>query len=167
MLVNVIGPESTGKTTLCNQLVDEYNLRLVLEYARSYCQKLDRKPTYLDVLSIGYYQKSEYDILTNSPENFIFDATLITSNIWLYDKFKKVDLYLHQAFLDQKFDITLLCYPDLIWQEDGLREDGLRLLEIYDIYQKYLDHNGKKYYEIRGFGGERLALAKKIINYYI
>ena len=49
----VTGPESTGKSTLCEQLAKKYNTTWVPEYAREYLLKLGRPYTYDDLLIIA------------------------------------------------------------------------------------------------------------------
>jgi nicotinamide riboside kinase len=165
--INVIGAESTGKTTLCEALKQEYILSLIPEYARIYTENLDHKTEITDIKHIGNQQLTEFDKVKKYRSNCIFDTTVITSIIWLYDKFKTIDLYLHKAFLLQEFNITLLCVPDIPWAYDKLREDQFRQLEIHTLYKDYLELNNKKFYEIVGFGEERTNNAKKIIDLLI
>ena len=49
----IIGPESTGKSTLSQQLAHHYNEPWVREYAREYIDHLDRPYTYADLLAIA------------------------------------------------------------------------------------------------------------------
>ena len=47
----IIGPESTGKSTLCNQLAEHYQTLWVPEYAREYLEKNGTDYTYDDLLT--------------------------------------------------------------------------------------------------------------------
>ena len=49
----VIGPESTGKSTLCEQLADHYNTIWCPEYAREYLSRNGASYTYEDLLEIA------------------------------------------------------------------------------------------------------------------
>lgn len=49
----VIGPESTGKSTLCEKLAAHYNTLWVPEYAREYLEKHGTDYTYEDLLAIA------------------------------------------------------------------------------------------------------------------
>lgn len=49
----VIGPESTGKSTLCSQLAEHYHTIWVPEYAREYLEKNGTNYTYDDLLTIA------------------------------------------------------------------------------------------------------------------
>ncbi|MEO5984128.1 MAG: ATP-binding protein, partial [Ferruginibacter sp.] len=44
----VLGPESTGKSTLCKQLADYYNTIWIPEYAREYLETNGKEYTYSD-----------------------------------------------------------------------------------------------------------------------
>ena len=52
----IIGPESTGKSTLCEQLADHYNTLWCPEYAREYLIIHGTKYTYDDLLTIAQGQ---------------------------------------------------------------------------------------------------------------
>ena len=60
--VGIIGPESTGKSTLSRYLSSRYNGLLVSEYARLYLEERARRAgdayayTYEDVVRIAEYQ---------------------------------------------------------------------------------------------------------------
>src|ERR1700733_2554853 len=49
----VIGPESTGKSTLCSQLAGHYHTSWVPEYAREYLEKNGMDYTYEDLLIVA------------------------------------------------------------------------------------------------------------------
>ena len=46
--VALIGPESTGKTTLCKQLAQHFKTEWVPEYASTYIENLNRMTVNLD-----------------------------------------------------------------------------------------------------------------------
>ena len=60
----VIGPESSGKTTLCEKLANHYNAQWVREFARQYLT--ERKGAYLledlDQIAKGQIQQEELAI---------------------------------------------------------------------------------------------------------
>src|SRR5678815_576241 len=51
-----IGPESTGKSTLCSQLAEHYHTMWVPEYAREYLEKNGMGYSYQDLLTIARRQ---------------------------------------------------------------------------------------------------------------
>lgn len=54
--VGIIGPESTGKSTLAQQLSQRYHGICLPEYAREYVEQLGRPYTYDDVCAIARHQ---------------------------------------------------------------------------------------------------------------
>ena len=49
----IIGPESTGKSTLCKQLAEHYNTIWVAEYAREYLLKNGTNYNFENLLDIA------------------------------------------------------------------------------------------------------------------
>ncbi len=54
--IAVVGPESTGKSVLAEQLASHYNTVWVSEYSRKYLPKLERAYNYNDILIIARAQ---------------------------------------------------------------------------------------------------------------
>jgi polynucleotide 5'-kinase involved in rRNA processing len=54
----IIGPESTGKSTLTQQLAKHFNAIGIDEYARSYLREIDREYAQEDLLTIGKGQRA-------------------------------------------------------------------------------------------------------------
>ena len=61
----IIGPESTGKSTLCKQLADHYQTLWVPEYAREYLLKNGMNYTYDDLLEIAKGQIKSEEAISN------------------------------------------------------------------------------------------------------
>ncbi|MBK7183357.1 MAG: ATP-binding protein [Bacteroidetes bacterium] len=57
--VALIGPESTAKSTLSEQLAKHYNTVWVKEYAREYLSEINRKYTLDDIVEIAKQQLQE------------------------------------------------------------------------------------------------------------
>ena len=147
-----------------SRLAGELNAELVPEFARDYCSAISRKANLEDVHTVGNKQIEEfYDSLSND-RIIIFDTSLITSIIWMFDKFGVTNFNFHKEFLQQHFDLTLLCYPDVGWKADPLREDGKRQMEIHNMYINYMDQNQKKYTVVEGLGENRFDFVKKVVQ---
>ena len=164
LLINIIGAESTGKSTLSAYLAQNFNAVLIPEFAREYCYTINPHPGLEDIHIIGEQQIKEFDLSLDSSKIVVFDTSLITSLIWMYDKYGVSDLNFHQKYLAQKFDLTLLCYPDIGWQHDPLRQDPERQAEIHQFYVNYLLQNNKKFQIISGSYENREEIAKKMVQ---
>ncbi len=62
----VIGPESTGKSTLCEQLAQYYQTEWVPEFARNYLLEIRRPYTYEDLSFIARGQLKSEDQISST-----------------------------------------------------------------------------------------------------
>ena len=146
----ILGPESTGKSTLCGQLAAHYKTLWCPEFAREYLLKHGMNYTFDDLLTIAKGQlalEDEYESAVRSRKSEVgsqrsevrslttHDSQLTTHNSLL---FIDTDMYVmkvwcefvfgncHRFILDQiierKYDLYLLCNVDLPWVKDELRE---------------------------------------------
>lgn len=147
--VGIIGPESTGKSTLANYLAHRYNGVLVPEYAREYMEKLapTYEYTYDDVVAIAKQQVEQLESLADDLQ--IFDTELIITKVWFLHKFGHCPEFVEQALRDYPMDIYLLCYPDMPWQPDPVRENPDIREYLFDWYEREIQELGIPYYIIR------------------
>jgi len=164
--IAVTGPESTGKTTLANQLAEFYNGQCIAEFARDYVEKLPRHYTYDDVEAIAKIQVEQY-VTTKSASGllFFFDTWLIITKVWFNWVFNKTPFWLEDRINDCPIDLFLLCLPDLPWETDPVRENGgENRLRLLDQYRNELQHYGFNFVEIEGIGEVRLKSAIDAMN---
>ena len=147
--VGIIGPESTGKSTLANYLAHRYSGVLILEYSRDYMEALapSYEYTYDDVVAIAKHQVEQLQSL--SGELQIFDTELIITKVWFMHKFGKCPDFLHEALLRYPMDVYLLCYPDMPWQPDPVRENPNNREYLFDWYEREIQALNIPYYIIR------------------
>ena len=151
----VTGPESSGKSTLAYSLSQHFGLSLVKEQARSYLNNLGRKHHFSDLENIAVLQlKAEKDAKKNR-DLLVCDTDLITIKIWAEDKYQTEILFVEKHIKNNLADLYLLCYPDLPWQYDKLREDENRRLELFEKYKAELDKLDANFVTIKGKGLER------------
>ena len=134
----ILGPESTGKSTLAEMLAQHYAEPWVPEVAREYLEKFDRSYTYEDLLQIGKQQMNLEDELALTATRFLFcDTDLRVIQVWSKHRYGKVDPWVLEEIARRTYDLILLCAPDLPWQEDPLREHPeLEMREAF--FAKYL-----------------------------
>ena len=81
--IAVVGPESTGKSTMSEYLAERYNTVWVPEYARGYCEKLTEPPTWQDEINMFYGQVAlEDELQPKANKLLICDTTFLTVKIW-------------------------------------------------------------------------------------
>jgi NadR type nicotinamide-nucleotide adenylyltransferase len=164
----VTGPESTGKSTLCEQLAKKYNTNWVPEYAREYLLKLGRPYTYDDLLIIARGQLEQEDRITasiKSPVVFI-DTDMYVMKVWCEYVFGKCHSFILDEIVNRKYDLYLLCNTDLPWVADELREypDLESRERLYHMYKDLMINQTTPWYDVSGDYEERLRKAMSIIT---
>lgn len=173
----VIGPESTGKSTLCEKLAAHYNTLWVPEYAREYLEKNGAKYINEDLLAIAKGQidleESICDQIfpTSSPpsgtEGLLFiDTNLQVMLVWSEFVFNRCDYWILNRIAERKYDLYLLCDVDLPWVEDALREcpDKKIREKIFLFYKDLMVNQSTPWYIISGNYEERLDKAIQCIE---
>ena len=142
----VIGPESSGKTTLCNALSKHFNLPFSKEYAREYLNALKRDYNPDDLLKIAKGQLQTENGLQ------LLDTDLITLKIWSEYKYGSCDNWILTQIEKQKPEnrFYLLCSPDIPWQADKQRENPNDREELFEIYKQELDDLEHNYFIVEG-----------------
>ena len=150
------GPESSGKTTLCKLLSKHFKITFAKEYAREYLHTRSRNYNQNDLVKIANEQ------LKLEQENTILDTDLITIKIWSNFKYGSCDKWILEQIQKQKFEerFYLLCKPDILWENDLLRENPKNRMEIFKIYKKELKNLNHNYYIIEGDDRNEKAIAK-------
>jgi NadR type nicotinamide-nucleotide adenylyltransferase len=160
--VVVIGPESTGKSTLSETLATHFNTVWTPEYAREYIGQLDRPYNQHDLLEIAAGQLAlEHQQAMKANNVLICDTDLHVIKVWSEHKFGNCDLRILKQLEQQQCDLYLLTYIDLPWEEDPQREYpdlGMRTY-FYNIYRDIVMASGVRWQEIKGSYEEREALA--------
>ena len=165
--VAVIGPESTGKSILCEQLALHYQCEFVPEMARFYLNSLNRKYNYEDLLEIAKLQFNEEQKQCNEQGDIcICDTNLTVIKIWSEFVFGKCDSWILNKDAETHYDLILLCDIDLPWQEDPLREHPNKRKELFSIYYRTLIRKNDPFKIVRGVGKERVASAIAHIEYF-
>ncbi len=163
----ILGPESTGKSTLAEKLAQHYAEPWVPEVAREYLEKLDRPYTYEDLLLISKRQLSLEDELAATAKHFLFcDTDLRVIQVWSQHRFGKVDPWVLEEIARRTYDLILLCSPDLPWQEDPLREHPeLEMRQhFFEVYQQLSEASGLPWALISGEKAERLSTAIEAVD---
>ncbi|SFN79262.1 nicotinamide-nucleotide adenylyltransferase, NadR type [Chitinophaga sp. YR627] len=160
--VVVIGPESTGKSTLSEQLAAHYQTMWVPEYARQYLEALPRPYEQSDLLSIAKGQLAQEDQLAARANRLLIcDTDLHVIKVWSEHKYGNCDPEILQIIQDRKYDLYLLTYIDIPWEEDPQREhpDPAMREYFYNVYRELVMASGVPWVEIRGSLEERIASA--------
>lgn len=163
--IALIGPESTGKTTLCKQLAEHFQTVCVPEYAREYIEKLNRQYTLDDIELCARKQLELEDELAQRAKQFLFsDTELIIAKVWCEDVFKTCPQWIEEEISKRKYDLFLLTFPDLPFEDDPVRENPHRRDYFFELYKSELEKRKFGYAIIKGKGNARFENALNSIS---
>jgi NadR type nicotinamide-nucleotide adenylyltransferase len=149
--VAIIGPECTGKSDLSEYLAGHFNSSWVPEYARGYIDNLVRPYEMHDLLTISHGQLRLEDSYTRTANKVLFcDTNLYVIKIWSEFKFGECPPEILETIAKRKYDLYLLTYVDIPWQEDPQREHPDKREELYQLYLKEMNAQAVPFVEIRG-----------------
>lgn len=163
MKIGVIGAESSGKSTLCRQLSEQYGYIWIKEYARTYVEALRRPYTRADLNAIAAHLSGQ--ITADYGNNVVlFDTEMIIMKVWYEHVYGSVPPLVEQTLRNAPMDDYLLLAPDLPAEPDAVRENLDKREYFYAWYERELQALGVPYTIIRGTGNERTQAARQAIQ---
>jgi len=188
----IIGPESTGKSTLCEQLAEHYKTSWCPEYAREYLLKNGTNYSFGDLLTIAKGQLALEDkhaeeikkldegaISKDNKRNagqaagdpqashpLIIDTDMYVMKVWCEFVFDNCHRFILDQIVKRTYDLYLLCNVDLPWVKDELREypDLENRLKLFYIYKDIMVNQHVPWVTISGGYEERLNTAVKSVD---
>lgn len=166
--IAIVGPESTGKSTITQQLARHYHTHWVPEYARYYCDALANPCNLQDEINMFHGQLAlEESILAIAEKDFIFcDTTFLTVKIWSDEVFGETPQIVLNALPEHHYDLYLLMDIDLPWQEDPLRDFPHKRAHFMQIWQQELEALKANYILVSGLEN-RLSNAIAIVDQFL
>jgi nicotinamide riboside kinase len=181
----IIGPESTGKSTLCEQLAAHYNTVWCPEYAREYLLQNGTNYTFDDLATIAKGQVALEDEYVGKVENqesrkvrkltesgsvlpdlptsalLFLDTDMYVMKVWCEFVFGQCHRFILDEIVARKYDLYLLCNIDLPWTKDELREypDLESRQTLFKMYKDILINQSTPWVEIKGNNDDRLKIA--------
>jgi NadR type nicotinamide-nucleotide adenylyltransferase len=166
--IAIVGPESTGKSTMSAHLAEHYDTAWVPEYARGYCEKLTAPPTWQDEINMFYGQLAlEKEYLPKANKILICDTTFITVKIWSDYTFGRSPQEVLDELPKHPYDLYLLLNIDLPWEEDPLRDFPHMRDHFMDVWYKELNALNANYVLISAAGVERYDNAVAAIDNFL
>jgi len=166
----LFGPESTGKTTLSEQLARHYNTVWVPEYAREYLQDKwnnERKTCEpKDLLPIAKGQiQLENELTTKATKVLICDTDLLETKVYSEAYYLGYcEPQLEKYALLNEYDLYFLTYIDVPWELDDLRDKPNEREKMFAYFKSTLDKYNRKYVTLRGDKKTRLRTAIEHID---
>ncbi len=166
--IAIVGPESTGKSTISPMLAQHYETVWVPEYAREYCEKLSAPCTWEDEINMFRGQlELENKLLPKANQILICDTTFITVKIWSDQMFGKAPQEVIDELTKHPYDFYLLMNIDLPWEDDPLRDFPHLREHFMEVWHQELQNLGAKYEVISGAGATRFRNAVQAIDHFL
>lgn len=164
----IIGPESTGKSTLCEALAQNFNTSWCPEFARQYLLNHGTNYTYNDLLTIAKGQLALEEEMTLQANNglLFIDTNMYVMKVWCEFVFDKCHPWILEQIVNRRYDLYLLCNTDLPWVKDELREypDLETRNKLFHYYKDLLVNQATPWVEISGNDENRLVQAIAAVN---
>ena len=168
--VVILGPESTGKSTLCALLADHYKTIWVKEYAREYLLTNGTAYTFDNLLDVAKGQVALEETAIQSfskqqpakdHEIIFIDTDMYVLKVWCEFVFDKCHNWILNQVVERNYDLYLLCDIDLPWVKDELREypDLVTREKLYHHYKDIMVNQTVPWVNINGNYDERLKKA--------
>jgi nicotinamide riboside kinase len=176
----IIGPESTGKSSLCEGLAAHYHTDWVPEYAREYLLKNGMSYSYADLSTIARGQLALEDAhmaaledkaavgawgagsvpsgIDKGPSFLFVDTDMYVLKVWSEFVFGRCESWILEEIVSRKYDAYLLCRTDIPWVKDELREypDLITREKLFAMYKAILIGQATPWAEVGGEGEQRL-----------
>ncbi len=165
----ITGTESTGKTTLAEELSIHYHTCHVPDYSRYYIDQLKRQYNRTDVLEIAHgIIEQEDHMIQNTGNMLLSDNDLINIKIWLQHYGWEIPEWLEQEIVKRKSHLYLLCAPDLPWVADDQRSNPDEREKLFGMFKSELERVDANFRIVYGVDREqRMKVAVGQIDYLL
>ncbi|HEX9979967.1 MAG TPA: DUF4301 family protein [Flavobacterium sp.] len=162
--IAVYGPESTGKTTLAEQLAAHYNTVWAPEFARDYLQEKWNNAEKIcapeDILPIAIGHVRQENALLEKANKYLFlDTCLMQTKVYSEMYYNSVDPLLDKAARKHKYDLFILTDIDVPWEKDDLRDKPNDRGMQFETFKNALMENSKPFITVSGDPESRLNQA--------
>ncbi len=152
--VVLMGPESSGKSTLTKWLARRYGTPFVVEYGRTFQENIGRDLLLEDMLAIAKAHKAVEDAIAIQANGLIFvDTEAIITKMWSRVFFDAVPEGLQDLITPERYHLYLLAEPhEHEWHDDGwrLQPDRQARMQFFEEVRAELEARGCPYRILSG-----------------
>jgi HTH-type transcriptional regulator, transcriptional repressor of NAD biosynthesis genes len=160
--ISIVGPESTGKTTLARALAKTLKTAMVPEWARHVLEARQGSLEGLDWMGLVRGQiASEESLARDCNRVLVCDTDPLITTVWADHLLGACPIELKAIADARRYDLTLLTAPDVPWVQDGVRYLPEAGKKFFDDCAQALERANRRWVEVRGSWEERLAIAEK------
>jgi NadR type nicotinamide-nucleotide adenylyltransferase len=169
--VLIFGPESTGKTTLAQQLAQRFQTAWVAEHARDLVAANNNvvEESHVAAIVAGQCEREEAAALKCNRVLFC-DTDVVTTTVYARHFFGRCAPWI-QRLADERigrYDLILFCDTDIPWQPDLQRDPRHTEPEFRQyfrgLFEAELLSRRLGYFVVRGSGEERLENAARAVE---
>ena len=165
--IAIVGSESTGKTTLAEQLSRHYNTPYVHEYAREFLEPREGVYGEEDLVDIAKGQiRLEQKIVNQGEKLLICDTNVLAIKIWSDFKYGRCDQWIQEEVTKLTHHFYFLMDIDVPWESDKLRENAASndRLTLRTMHEKELENQGFSFLLLSGTKEKRFTKAVDVID---
>lgn len=167
--VCLTGPESTGKSTLAQQLAEWADTEWVPEASRVYAERKAAPLTARDVGPIAREHITLADAATErvgerSGELLILDADLLSTVVYARHYYGAAPAWVERAERRRRADLYLLCGVDVPWVADGLRDRPEHREELFALFARALARRHARVVRVSGDWHDRWNVAREAVR---
>ena len=168
VVVCVIGPESTGKTTLARHLAEWLDTEWVPEASRRYAVRKGSELLASDVSPIAHEHIELADgAVERAGERgataLVLDTDLISTVVYARHYYGAVPAWIVRAQRERRADLYLLCDVDVPWVPDGARDRPQNRAVMFDLFRRGLAARDARRVIIRGDWATRWERARDAV----
>lgn len=165
----IFGPESTGKTTLAQQLAEHFQTQWAPEYAREYLQQKWNNYQQVcdpeDLLPIAIGQtRLENEALLTANQYLFCDTCLLVTKVFSELRYQFCDPAIDKAARKHRYDLFFLTDVDVPWEPDDLRDAPDQRQETFEQFRQALIDCDKPFVVLSGDAPTRLQKAIEVIG---
>jgi NadR type nicotinamide-nucleotide adenylyltransferase len=163
--ISITGPESTGKSWLAKRLAEHFKTAWVHEYSVDYLTDHGAEYSIEDVVEIAKGQLELEENYVSSASGLLFcDTDILVSKIWCQVVFNQLPEWIDKNLKSHKYDLYLLCFPDLSWEDAPFRENPDNRDFLFGLYEKELISLDANYRIVNGQGEQRFINALNFVS---
>lgn len=155
--VCILGGESSGKTTLAGALAQAIDASLVPEYGRTHWEQTQQDLGMRDLEIVARTQVArEVEAAQSTPSYLVCDTSPLTTLVYALLDHGRPSRHL-VALSRRRYDLTVLCRPDIPFQQDGTRRTEAWRASQHALTLELLRRRHLPFVEVSGTLEERVA----------
>lgn len=166
--VVMVGPESSGKSSLAKWLTRRFGAVCVPEYGRTFQENVGRDLVIDDMLAIAKMHRAAEDAAAMQAHGLMFvDTEAIITKLWSHVFFQAAPDGLEALIDPTRYHLYLLTEPHPHeWHDDGwrLQPDLSERMRFFNRMRAELENRGCEYHVLSGEWSEREHAAEALVR---